>query len=347
MPSWAGTGMVTICMLTFCIRSTNGTSSVRPGSETRARTRPNRKPSPRSYCLTTRTPAASQAPPATTTALRISTTMAAPGGAFSPENPAYARADQDETRWTGPPDWGGDRSPRPAAVRRPGTPGARPGGRRLGGRPAGPRRGVRPRVGPDVRGRGDARLRRRRAARAARRRHAGGAETRLARRRIRRRAARPGRLGRPGGGAAAGVRARGRRPAAGAARRRAHARRPPAARSRPAPGRAGAAPRRARSAGAGQERARRSRTPRRRAAPPVGGTRRTVRPAARRRRRRGLPRARAVRRRVADQRGPALPERPGRHAGAVAGHRPEAAVRRPRVGRRPGVLEPLHRVHTG
>ena len=36
------TGIVTICMLTFCRRSTVGTSSFRPGASSCGRTRPNR-----------------------------------------------------------------------------------------------------------------------------------------------------------------------------------------------------------------------------------------------------------------------------------------------------------------
>nr|CRL56981.1 hypothetical protein CPGR_04309 [Mycolicibacterium fortuitum subsp. fortuitum DSM 46621 = ATCC 6841 = JCM 6387] len=54
MPSWAGTGIVMICMLTFCNRSATGTSIVNPGCRTLSWTRPNRKTTPRSYCLTTR-----------------------------------------------------------------------------------------------------------------------------------------------------------------------------------------------------------------------------------------------------------------------------------------------------
>ena len=47
-----------ICMLTFCRRSTSGIIRASPGGRNLGRTRPNRNTTPRSYCLTTRTPAA-------------------------------------------------------------------------------------------------------------------------------------------------------------------------------------------------------------------------------------------------------------------------------------------------
>src|SRR5438874_1821975 len=73
--------------------------------------------------------------------------MAAPGVAFSPENPAYARWGADETHWTRLPGWGGERSPRPAAVRRPRAPRppaalGDPAHRRLGAALGRPRAGV-------------------------------------------------------------------------------------------------------------------------------------------------------------------------------------------------------------
>ena len=58
MPSWAGTGIVMICMFTFCRRSATGTSTVSPGPRTPSCTRPKRNTTPRSNCLTTRTLAA-------------------------------------------------------------------------------------------------------------------------------------------------------------------------------------------------------------------------------------------------------------------------------------------------
>ena len=54
MPSCAGTGMVTICMLTLRIRSTTGISMVSPGRGSSGCARPNRNTMPRSFCLTTR-----------------------------------------------------------------------------------------------------------------------------------------------------------------------------------------------------------------------------------------------------------------------------------------------------
>jgi hypothetical protein len=68
MPSWAGTGMVMICMLTLRSRSTIGTSSVIPGPRVPSRTRPNRKMTPRSYWVMIRTlvPSPAARMPATT-----------------------------------------------------------------------------------------------------------------------------------------------------------------------------------------------------------------------------------------------------------------------------------------
>src|SRR5689334_7197812 len=79
MPSWAGTGMVTICMLTRRSRSTPGTTTVRPGPRVPSRTRPNRNTSPRSYCLTTRALAANHPAPNPSAAMSRSTnSIAAP-----------------------------------------------------------------------------------------------------------------------------------------------------------------------------------------------------------------------------------------------------------------------------
>src|SRR5689334_14789334 len=54
MPSWAGTGMVTTCTLTFVIRSTPGISIVSPGWRTAGWARPSRNTTPRSIWRTTR-----------------------------------------------------------------------------------------------------------------------------------------------------------------------------------------------------------------------------------------------------------------------------------------------------
>jgi len=81
MPSCAGTFIVTVCRFTFCIRSTIGMITVRPGGRTAPgrsrsprRTCPNRNTMPCSYCCTTLTadPAVSSATKATTkTMVRI------------------------------------------------------------------------------------------------------------------------------------------------------------------------------------------------------------------------------------------------------------------------------------
>src|SRR3712207_862037 len=55
MPSWAGTGMVTTCMLTLCSRSASGAITARPGSRTSPCNRPKRSTTPRSNWFTTRT----------------------------------------------------------------------------------------------------------------------------------------------------------------------------------------------------------------------------------------------------------------------------------------------------
>src|SRR6266851_1936507 len=46
MPSWAGTAMAMICMLTFCSLSPMGRMMVSPGPRVSGRTLPNRKISP-------------------------------------------------------------------------------------------------------------------------------------------------------------------------------------------------------------------------------------------------------------------------------------------------------------
>src|SRR6266542_2341558 len=74
IPSCAGIGIVTICMLTFCSRSTIGITRVSPGSRTFGSTLPNRNTTPRSNCRTTRSPAPNAMPPNASTA-RIASTM--------------------------------------------------------------------------------------------------------------------------------------------------------------------------------------------------------------------------------------------------------------------------------
>src|SRR2546421_5372480 len=61
MPSWAGTGSVTIWVFTFRSRSTKGIIVVSPGSRACGSARPKRKTMPRSNWLTTRTLKADQA----------------------------------------------------------------------------------------------------------------------------------------------------------------------------------------------------------------------------------------------------------------------------------------------
>src|SRR2546430_10137219 len=77
MPSCAGTGIVTICMLTFCSLSAIGMMNANPGWRTSGCTRPNRKTSPRSYCLITRALELSPIRPTiTTTSSKYSRSMA-------------------------------------------------------------------------------------------------------------------------------------------------------------------------------------------------------------------------------------------------------------------------------
>ncbi len=87
MPSWAGTGIVTICMFTLRSRSTPGTIMVNPGGRTSSWSRPSRSTTPRSYCLTTRAAAMAYTRPPASTATRATTnawTITAPclQGAF-------------------------------------------------------------------------------------------------------------------------------------------------------------------------------------------------------------------------------------------------------------------------
>lgn len=67
MPSWVGTGMVTICVLTFRIRSTNGIRNVTPGCRCEGSALPIRNTTPRSTWLTTRIPLRSTIRAATAT----------------------------------------------------------------------------------------------------------------------------------------------------------------------------------------------------------------------------------------------------------------------------------------
>ncbi len=64
MPSCAGMGRVMIWRLTLCSRSTIGTTRVNPGLRTSGNSRPRRKTTPRSYCLTTRAAAITYSAPA-------------------------------------------------------------------------------------------------------------------------------------------------------------------------------------------------------------------------------------------------------------------------------------------
>src|SRR4029450_11286076 len=87
MPSCAGTAMVTICMLTLCIRSANGVITANPGARPRSQIRPNLKTRPRSYCLTiltlTAAPAKPIAPSTASTSNNMTTSNAqhpGPGG---------------------------------------------------------------------------------------------------------------------------------------------------------------------------------------------------------------------------------------------------------------------------
>src|SRR5450759_850718 len=69
MPSWAGTDMVTIWVLTRVSRSIrSGRRKVRPGWRTLVRSRPYRNTTPRSYCRTVCTEVASASAAVATTA---------------------------------------------------------------------------------------------------------------------------------------------------------------------------------------------------------------------------------------------------------------------------------------
>ncbi|GAX58996.1 hypothetical protein SO3561_10571 [Streptomyces olivochromogenes] len=71
MPSCAGTGIVTICMLTLRSRSTPGMIMVNPGGLMPPRSRPSRSTTPRSYCLTTRAAATTYTTPAVPTTAAV------------------------------------------------------------------------------------------------------------------------------------------------------------------------------------------------------------------------------------------------------------------------------------
>ena len=73
MPSWAGTAMATICMLTFCIRSPTGRITVSPAPRGRPSTFPNLKMMPCSYCCTTLNERPAAMSPATTSITRMAT----------------------------------------------------------------------------------------------------------------------------------------------------------------------------------------------------------------------------------------------------------------------------------
>ena len=88
MPSWAGTGIVTICMLTLCRRSANGTIIASPGPRVSARTRPKRKTTPRSNCLMTRTLDPSSSRPGASTAITTNTTIISSSDSSGMASPA-------------------------------------------------------------------------------------------------------------------------------------------------------------------------------------------------------------------------------------------------------------------
>src|SRR5580704_3890131 len=79
MPSWAGTAMAMICMLTFCSLSPMGRMMVSPGPRVSGRTLPNRKISPRSYCCTTRMLRPTTVSPPTTRMMRTTRSAASMG----------------------------------------------------------------------------------------------------------------------------------------------------------------------------------------------------------------------------------------------------------------------------
>ncbi|GAA1263406.1 hypothetical protein GCM10009665_61220 [Kitasatospora nipponensis] len=103
MPSWAGTGMVTICTFTRRIRSMTGISTTTPGWRTSSRTRPKRKTTPRWNCCTTRTltaahAAVSAAAPASapsTASTIIAVTSAAPGSGYPRYSAHWAESGLD------------------------------------------------------------------------------------------------------------------------------------------------------------------------------------------------------------------------------------------------------------
>src|SRR3954451_14644346 len=74
MPSWAGIGSVTICMLTFVSRSANGLISCSPGPRGSPCSRPKRSTIPRSNWVTTRTLAAARTPATSSTTTTIART---------------------------------------------------------------------------------------------------------------------------------------------------------------------------------------------------------------------------------------------------------------------------------
>src|SRR5690349_1557580 len=84
MPSWAGTGIVMICMLTLCRRSAIGVMRVSPGPRVVSRSCPKRSTTPRSNWVMTRTldPASSRTTAATTISTHMMT-ISSPSGACS------------------------------------------------------------------------------------------------------------------------------------------------------------------------------------------------------------------------------------------------------------------------
>src|SRR5499427_2721447 len=73
MPSWAGTAIATICMLTFCMRSPIGRIIVSPGPRVPGSTLPNLKIMPCSYCCTIRSERPVAISPPTASITRMTT----------------------------------------------------------------------------------------------------------------------------------------------------------------------------------------------------------------------------------------------------------------------------------
>ena len=84
MPSWAGTAIATICMLTFCIRSPTGRMKVIPAPRGLASIRPNRNTMPCSNCCTILTDRAAVITPPSTISTMMITSAATISNTSSP-----------------------------------------------------------------------------------------------------------------------------------------------------------------------------------------------------------------------------------------------------------------------